>query len=145
MNFEVRDSRVETQRFLLGLPWNVSSRLRSDWRLLQTIFGLLPLAHLCNRSSVFNPPLINYTRSRRRRVESAIRRCAFVFFISHLIRSKLISAMANVLALLSDLQTGRSSSTVEVRLLRFWEARNVRRCGELMGVDMLLIDSQVMY
>ncbi|XP_033133963.1 uncharacterized protein LOC103834374 [Brassica rapa] len=51
--------------------------------------------------------------------------------------------MANVLALLSDLQTGRSSSTVEVRLLRFWEARNVRRCGELMGVDMLLIDSQV--
>lgn len=53
--------------------------------------------------------------------------------------------MANVLALLSDLQTGRSSSTVEVRLLRFWEARNVRRCGELMGVDMLLIDSQVMY
>ncbi|WZZ84833.1 hypothetical protein YC2023_113412 [Brassica napus] len=50
--------------------------------------------------------------------------------------------MANVLALLSDLQTGRSSSTVEVRLLRFWEARNVRRGGELMGVDMLLIDSQ---
>lgn len=53
--------------------------------------------------------------------------------------------MANVLALLSDLQTGRSSSTVEVRLLRFWEARNVRRGGELMGVDMLLINSQVMY
>ncbi|WZZ35327.1 hypothetical protein YC2023_018728 [Brassica napus] len=50
--------------------------------------------------------------------------------------------MANVLVLLSDLQSGRSSSAVEVRLLRFWEARNVRRSGELMGVDMLLLDSQ---
>ncbi|CAH8360231.1 unnamed protein product [Eruca vesicaria subsp. sativa] len=44
--------------------------------------------------------------------------------------------------LLSDLQAGRSSSTVQVRLLRFWEARNFRRGGELMGVDMLLLDSQ---
>ncbi|KAH0885113.1 hypothetical protein HID58_061209 [Brassica napus] len=50
--------------------------------------------------------------------------------------------MANVLVLLSDLHSGRSSSAVEVRLLRFWEARNVRRSGELMGVDMLLLDSQ---
>ncbi|KAG2271268.1 hypothetical protein Bca52824_065823 [Brassica carinata] len=50
--------------------------------------------------------------------------------------------MANVLVFLSDLQTGRSSSTVEVRLLHFWEARNVRRGGELMGIDMLLLDSQ---
>ncbi|CAG7876677.1 unnamed protein product [Brassica rapa] len=53
--------------------------------------------------------------------------------------------MANVLVFLSDLQTGRSSSTVQFRLLRFWEARNVRRGGELMGVDMLLLDSQVSY
>ena len=53
--------------------------------------------------------------------------------------------MANVLVLLSDLQSGRSSSAVEVRLLRFWEARNVRRSGELMGVDMLLLDSQVRF
>lgn len=52
--------------------------------------------------------------------------------------------MANVL-LLSGLTTGRSSATVEVRLLHFWEARNVRHDGELMGVDMLLLDSQVMF
>ncbi|KAF3583764.1 hypothetical protein F2Q69_00026169 [Brassica cretica] len=50
--------------------------------------------------------------------------------------------MANVLVLLSDLQSGRSSSTIEVRLLRFWEAKNVRRGGELMGVDIILLDSQ---
>ncbi|KAL0707105.1 hypothetical protein Bca4012_073531 [Brassica carinata] len=56
--------------------------------------------------------------------------------------STIRSAMANVLVFLSDLQTGRSSSTVEVRLLHFWEARNVRRGGELMGIDMLLLDSQ---
>lgn len=41
-------------------------------------------------------------------------------------------------------KTGRSSSTVEVPLLRFWEAKNVRRGGEFMGVDMLLLDSQMM-
>ena len=50
--------------------------------------------------------------------------------------------MANVSVFLSDLQTGRSSSSVEVRLLRFWETRNVRHDGELMGVDMLLLDSR---
>ncbi|CAH8383692.1 unnamed protein product [Eruca vesicaria subsp. sativa] len=50
--------------------------------------------------------------------------------------------MANMTVFLSDLQAGRSSSAVQVRLLRFWEARNFRRGGELMGVDMLLLDSQ---
>ncbi|CAH8381728.1 unnamed protein product [Eruca vesicaria subsp. sativa] len=50
--------------------------------------------------------------------------------------------MVNMTVFLSDLQAGRSSSTVQVRLLRYWEARNFRRGGELMGVDMLLLDSQ---
>ncbi|KAL0706973.1 hypothetical protein Bca4012_073399 [Brassica carinata] len=53
--------------------------------------------------------------------------------------------MANVSVFLSDLQTGRSSSTFQVRLIYFWEARNVHRGGELMGVDMLLLDSHVSY
>ncbi|KAG2246113.1 hypothetical protein Bca52824_085741 [Brassica carinata] len=43
------------------------------------------------------------------------------------------------------LQACRSSSTVQVRLLCFWEARNVRCAGELMGVDRLILDSQVSY
>ncbi|KAL0742005.1 hypothetical protein Bca4012_083518 [Brassica carinata] len=51
--------------------------------------------------------------------------------------------MAYALIFLSDLQTGWSSSTVEVCLLCFWEARNVRCGEELMGVDMLLLDFQV--
>ncbi|KAF2572118.1 hypothetical protein F2Q70_00002887 [Brassica cretica] len=42
----------------------------------------------------------------------------------------------------ADLKTGRYSSTVQVRLLRLWEARNVRRGGEFMEVVMLLLDSQ---
>ncbi|CAH8363557.1 unnamed protein product [Eruca vesicaria subsp. sativa] len=50
--------------------------------------------------------------------------------------------MVNMTVFFSDLQAGRSSSTVQVRLLRYWEARNFRRGGELMGVDMLLLDSQ---
>ncbi|CAN7076536.1 unnamed protein product [Brassica oleracea var. botrytis] len=41
--------------------------------------------------------------------------------------------------LLSDLTSGRCSS----RLLRFWEVRNVKHCGELMCVDLLLLDSKV--
>ncbi|WZY94499.1 hypothetical protein YC2023_066828 [Brassica napus] len=41
----------------------------------------------------------------------------------------------------SDLKSGsKCSSVVEARLLRYWEARNVKRGGELMWVDMLLID-----
>lgn len=53
--------------------------------------------------------------------------------------------MANVSVFLADLQTGRSSSTVQIRLLCFWEARNACRGWGLMGVDMLLLDSQVSY
>ncbi|XP_048618544.1 uncharacterized protein LOC106400286 [Brassica napus] len=41
---------------------------------------------------------------------------------------------------LSDLKPDKCSSIVEARLLRFWEARNVKRGGELMWVDMLLMD-----
>lgn len=35
----------------------------------------------------------------------------------------------------ADLKAGRSTSTVEVRLLRFWKARNFKRIGELKGVE----------
>lgn len=45
--------------------------------------------------------------------------------------------------LLANLRAGRCSNTAEVRLLRFWEARNVRKDGELMSLDMLLLDEQV--
>nr|VDD30039.1 unnamed protein product [Brassica oleracea] len=37
----------------------------------------------------------------------------------------------------------RCSNVAEVRLLRFWEARNLRKGGELMSVDMLFIDENV--
>ncbi|KAH0888289.1 hypothetical protein HID58_050718, partial [Brassica napus] len=36
--------------------------------------------------------------------------------------------------------SGKCSSFVEARLLRFWEARNVKKGGELMWIDMLLVD-----
>ncbi|CAH8355306.1 unnamed protein product [Eruca vesicaria subsp. sativa] len=41
---------------------------------------------------------------------------------------------------LADLKDGRCPNTNEVHLLRVWEARNVRKGGELMSLDMLLID-----
>ncbi|KAF3506034.1 hypothetical protein F2Q69_00006254 [Brassica cretica] len=40
----------------------------------------------------------------------------------------------------SDLKTGTCSLVVEARLLGYWEAWNVKRGGELMWVDMLLVD-----
>lgn len=43
----------------------------------------------------------------------------------------------------SDLKAGRNAQPVVARLLRFWEARNVKKGGELMGVDMLLLDEKV--
>ncbi|KAF3604014.1 hypothetical protein F2Q69_00035214 [Brassica cretica] len=51
--------------------------------------------------------------------------------------------IATIKVFLSDLKTGCCSSTVQVRLLCYWEARNVQRGEELMGVDMLLLNYQV--
>lgn len=39
-----------------------------------------------------------------------------------------------------DLKSGRCSSVVDAMLLRYWEARNVKGGGELMWVDMLMVD-----
>ncbi|CAN6861648.1 unnamed protein product [Brassica oleracea] len=36
--------------------------------------------------------------------------------------------------------SGRCSNVAEVRLLRYWEARHVRKGGELMSVDMLFVN-----
>jgi len=54
--------------------------------------------------------------------------------------------MANTRVLFSDLKSGgKCSSVVEARLLRYWEARNVKRGGDLMWVDMLMIDINVSF
>ncbi|XP_009129025.3 uncharacterized protein LOC103853810 [Brassica rapa] len=50
--------------------------------------------------------------------------------------------MAKAAIILFDLKTGRCSSTIQVRLLRFLESMNLRWGSELMGVDMFLLDSQ---
>ncbi|CAH8357747.1 unnamed protein product [Eruca vesicaria subsp. sativa] len=39
-----------------------------------------------------------------------------------------------------DLKVRRCSNTTEVHLLKFWEARNVKKGGELMSLDMLFIE-----
>lgn len=41
---------------------------------------------------------------------------------------------------LSELKAGQCRQSVEARLLRFWESWNVKKGGELMGFDMLLVD-----
>ncbi|KAH0855069.1 hypothetical protein HID58_020514, partial [Brassica napus] len=47
--------------------------------------------------------------------------------------------MANSRAF-SDLKSGQCSSVVEARLLRFWEARNVKCGGEIKWMDLLMVD-----
>nr|VDC84387.1 unnamed protein product [Brassica rapa] len=48
--------------------------------------------------------------------------------------------MAKSYTLLDNLRAGRCSNTAEVRLLRFWEAKNINKGGALMSVETLLID-----
>ncbi|KAG2282324.1 hypothetical protein Bca52824_053544 [Brassica carinata] len=48
--------------------------------------------------------------------------------------------MAMTKVFFSDLKSGRCSSVVEARLLRFWEAKNVKRGGELIWMDLLMVD-----
>ncbi|XP_018461150.2 uncharacterized protein LOC108832149 [Raphanus sativus] len=48
--------------------------------------------------------------------------------------------MANCNLFFSDLKSGRCSKVVEARLLRFWEARNIKRGGELMWMDLVMVD-----
>ena len=50
--------------------------------------------------------------------------------------------MANSRAF-SDLKSGQCSSVVEARLLRFWEARNVKCGGEIKWMDLLMVDVKV--
>ncbi|KAG5397007.1 hypothetical protein IGI04_018821 [Brassica rapa subsp. trilocularis] len=54
----------------------------------------------------------------------------------------LIRNIANSKNFLFDLKSDKCSSRVQVRLLRFWEARYVRPSGELMSVHMFLPDSK---
>lgn len=41
-----------------------------------------------------------------------------------------------------DLKAGRYKEVVYTRLLCYWEARNVKKGDQLMGVDMLLLDAK---
>ncbi|WZZ73607.1 hypothetical protein YC2023_084977 [Brassica napus] len=40
-------------------------------------------------------------------------------------------------------RSGRCSSVVKARLLRFWEAKNVKRVRELMWMDLLMVDVNI--
>ncbi|CAG7897258.1 unnamed protein product [Brassica rapa] len=42
----------------------------------------------------------------------------------------------------SDLKAGRLDDRVVTSLLRFWEARNVKKSGELMSVDFMLLNEK---
>ncbi|KAJ4909189.1 Uncharacterized protein Rs2_03810 [Raphanus sativus] len=49
--------------------------------------------------------------------------------------------MANSYTVLANLRAGRCSNKVEVRLLRFWDAKNIKG-GKLISLEMLLIDEE---
>ncbi|KAG2294764.1 hypothetical protein Bca52824_041433 [Brassica carinata] len=48
--------------------------------------------------------------------------------------------MSSSNVLLTNLIAVHCSNTAELHLLRLWEARNVWKGGELMSVEMLLLD-----
>ena len=82
-------------------------------------------------------------------------RCALhAFLISHLAHSQILLilksysssfSMAMTKVFFFDLKAGQCSSVVEARLLRFWQAKNVKRGGELMWMDLLMVDVNVSY
>ncbi|KFK41802.1 hypothetical protein AALP_AA2G173800, partial [Arabis alpina] len=39
-----------------------------------------------------------------------------------------------------DLRLGRSSQQIVGRLLRFWDARNIKKDGQFLGIVLLLLD-----
>ena len=43
----------------------------------------------------------------------------------------------------SDLKSGRLEDRVVTSLLRFWEARNIKKSGELMSVDFIFLNEKV--
>lgn len=44
---------------------------------------------------------------------------------------------------LDKLTIGTTMQHITVRLMRMWEARNFKRNGELMSLDLLLLDTKV--
>ena len=81
---------------------------------------------------------------------STLRRCEicinmWVFLICKSSSSDILNRVVITISrvLFSDLKSGKCSGVVEARLLQFCEARNVKRGGELMWVDMLLVDVNV--
>lgn len=53
-----------------------------------------------------------------------------------------ISAEANYVSF-DGLRLGRSAQQVVGRLLRFWDARNIKKDNEFMGIVLLLLDEKV--
>ncbi|WZZ68477.1 hypothetical protein YC2023_079847 [Brassica napus] len=45
----------------------------------------------------------------------------------------------------SDLKAGRLEDRVVTSLLRFWEARNIKKSGELMSVDFIFLNEKEKY
>ncbi|KAF2601598.1 hypothetical protein F2Q70_00028054 [Brassica cretica] len=70
--------------------------------------------------------------------------CALhAFLISHLAHSQILLIIflnGYDKGFFFDLKAGQCSSVVEARLLRLWQAKNVKRGGELMWMDLLMVD-----
>ncbi|KAH0858895.1 hypothetical protein HID58_087156 [Brassica napus] len=89
------------------------------------------------RIDFFSPAKVNWNRYR---VHSNI-----IFHSMRLSTPTTIPYSMHLLFLLVDESPSiksRCSTTIRVYILRFWEARKVSRDGELMGVDMLLLDGK---
>ncbi|KAF2615665.1 hypothetical protein F2Q70_00012158 [Brassica cretica] len=51
--------------------------------------------------------------------------------------------MVNQLLYFSDLKAGWCRQSVVTRNFHFWESRNVKKGGELMGADLVLVDGKL--
>ncbi|KAL0865990.1 hypothetical protein Bca101_045108 [Brassica carinata] len=97
----------------------------------------LPALH----QSFFNPIAISFYKYQPNGERSKI--CLYLFkFSSHVHHHTIASSMEIPQVHFSDLKAVGCRYTVQAILLCFWEAQNVKKGSELLGVDMLLIDAQ---
>lgn len=59
------------------------------------------------------------------------------FFVLQILQDKNVKKMIVTNIHLPDLKTGSCKDTVDTRLLCFWEAINVKKGEELMGVEVV--------
>ena len=108
-----------------------------------TINQATPLFPLRTLQSFFNSPSPTSSHIKMKRMSDYAKSFCFLKSRIRVHYHWKPSTMATSQVHLLELNVVHCRETVRMRLLRFWEALNVKKAGELMVIDMLLINATV--